>query len=202
MAEPVDSREQLLKVAIDLFAAKGFRGTSIRDIANAMDMSISNIYHYFGSKEGLLLAILEDSSKMLLERLSQVAQLDIDPLERFKALLSTHIQLSSRFSREAKIFNLDEEHLSPEGVEANRRYQRAILDIYRHELETLRRLGVAPAGDAKVLAFNILGVINWKLRWYKPASRLGEEEVSRQMVDFILWGVMGRPGQGGGEAPA
>lgn len=191
-----------MEVALDLFAAKGFRGTSIRDIANAMGMSISNIYHYFGSKEGLLLAILEDSSKMLLERLTQVAQLDIAPLERFKALLSTHIQLSSRFSREAKIFNLDEEHLSPEGVEANRGYQRAILDIYRRELETLRGLEVAPTGDVRVLAFNILGVINWKLRWYKPGSALSEEEVSREMVDFILWGVLGRRGSNSGEAPA
>ena len=202
MPEPGDSKGQLLKAAIDLFAARGFRGTSIRDIANAMDMSISNIYHYFGSKEGLLMAILENSCNMLLERLTQVAHLDIDPLERFTALLGTHIQLSSRFSREAKIFNLDEEHLSPEGVEANRRYQQAILGIYRSELETLRSHGLLNTNNVKVLAFNILGVINWKLRWYKPDGPLSEDEVSREIVDFILRGVLGRRGQGVEETPA
>ncbi len=63
MTQPLENKDKLLKTAIDLFAAKGFKGTSIRDIAQAMGMSISNIYHYFGSKEGLMLAILENSSK-------------------------------------------------------------------------------------------------------------------------------------------
>lgn len=63
MDEVLETREQVIKAAIDLFSTKGFNGTSIRAIANAMGMSISNIYHYFVNKEGLMLAILEQSSK-------------------------------------------------------------------------------------------------------------------------------------------
>jgi AcrR family transcriptional regulator len=44
------NRDKILEASLDLFAAKGFRGTSIRDIANAVGISISNIYHYFGNK--------------------------------------------------------------------------------------------------------------------------------------------------------
>jgi len=59
-----ETKNKTIKVAIALFATKGFKGTSIREISRAMDMSISNIYHYFGNKEGLMLAILEQSSKV------------------------------------------------------------------------------------------------------------------------------------------
>ena len=59
MPKPQTNKDKIIRVAIDLFSAKGFKGTSIRDIASAMGMSISNIYHYFGNKEGLWLAILE-----------------------------------------------------------------------------------------------------------------------------------------------
>ena len=52
MTDPLKGKEKVLQVAIKLFSAKGFKGTSIRDIAQAMNMSISNIYHYFGNKEG------------------------------------------------------------------------------------------------------------------------------------------------------
>ena len=100
MSEHLESKEKLVQVAIELFSTRGFKGTSIRDIANAMGMSISNIYHYFGNKEGLLLAALEHSSKSLVEKLGEISQLDLDPLEHFKLLVKTHIQLSEYYKKE------------------------------------------------------------------------------------------------------
>ena len=40
-------REELLQAALDLFSENGFKGTSIRDIANSLGVSVSVIYHYF-----------------------------------------------------------------------------------------------------------------------------------------------------------
>lgn len=188
-----NSRERIIRTAISLFAARGFRGTSIRDIANAMNMSISNIYHYFGNKEGLLLAILEDSSKRLTETLNQVRRRDLPPTERFLRLVETHLRLSMENNDQGKIFSLDEEHLSPEGERINRRIQRGIFEIYREELGSLVREGYAKSRSLTVLTFNVLGVINWQLRWYRPEGRLSFEEVTQEIVSFILYGVLGRP---------
>ena len=141
MSEPQVSKEKLIKTAIELFSARGFRGTSIRDIAQAMGMSISNIYHYFGNKEGLLLAILEHSSKTLVEKLHEVAGQDSDPLDRFKELVVTHMWLSGSYKKEARIFFLDEEHLSEEGSVVNRQIQKDILLIYRNQLRALQDAG-------------------------------------------------------------
>ena len=82
MTDAQKNKDMIIRVAIDLFSAKGFKGTSIRDIAHAMGMSISNIYHYFGNKDGLLLAILERSSKGLVESLHEISEMDMDPLTR------------------------------------------------------------------------------------------------------------------------
>lgn len=190
MTETADTKEQLMQKAIDLFASRGFKGTSIRDLGKAVDVSISNIYHYFGSKEGLLLAILERSSKMILENLQQVADLSLNPLERFKAILEVHIKLSEKFKKENKIFFMDEEHLSPDGLEINKKTQRAILDIYLKELAALKEAGHLRSRSLRVAAFNILGVINWKLRWYRWDGEMTQEEVTREMIDFILNGVL------------
>lgn len=46
MSEREGSKDKIIEVAIDLFSTMGFKGTSISDIANAMGMSISNIYYY------------------------------------------------------------------------------------------------------------------------------------------------------------
>ncbi len=50
---------QIIQVAERLFAAKGFSGTSIRDIAHEADINVSMISYYFGSKEKLIEALFE-----------------------------------------------------------------------------------------------------------------------------------------------
>ncbi len=186
-----EGKEKLIKVATSLFASKGFRGTSIRDIANAMGMSISNIYHYFDNKEGLLLGILQHSSIPLVRKLRQASDPNLEPLERFKRLLRSHIQHSAEGSKEGKIFLLDEEHLSKEGAEINRKLQREILKIYLSSLRELEAAGYVQCRSITVLAFNILGVLNWTLRWHRPDGKLTLEEITEEVVSFILNGTLG-----------
>jgi AcrR family transcriptional regulator len=54
-----DKREHILKVAEQLFAERGFDGTSVRDIAHGADVNLAMISYYFGSKEKLLESLLE-----------------------------------------------------------------------------------------------------------------------------------------------
>jgi len=185
-----ETKDRLLEVAIDLFATRGYVGTSIRDIAGAMGMSISNIYHYYGSKEGILLAIFEQSAVRLLENLEQVAGLRIDPLERFELLLRTNLTLSGRFQNETKVYTIDKEQFPLEAQEQTRLVQRKILRIYVDQLEALDEAGLLAAGDVTILAFNILGVINWFLRWYRDGNRFTFENVADEIVPFILRGAL------------
>jgi len=191
MDEVLETKEQVIKAAIDLFSTKGFNGTSIRAIANGMGMSISNIYHYFGNKEGLMLAILERSSKRLVDNLRQVSEKEMDPLDRFKLLIETHVRQSEEFRKESKIFFIDEDHLSPEGNEINRQNQREILNIYLNELRTLKELGYLSSRNLTVSAFNILGVINWQLQWYRSGGSLSMDDVAREIVSFVMYGLLG-----------
>lgn len=195
MIDLPENRDRIFEAAVDLFSKKGFRGTSIRDIAHAVDMSLSSIYHHFGNKEGLLLAILQRSAQRTLAELSKISELDMDPLDRFRKLVTTHILLAGGGVKEAKIFFLDEEHLSPSGNNINLSLQRQILGIYLKELRTLQSMGLVRFKSITVLAFNILGVINWCLRWYKPDGPKSLEEISQDMVSFVLQGMLG-PGTG------
>ncbi|OQY50786.1 MAG: hypothetical protein B6240_01075 [Desulfobacteraceae bacterium 4572_87] len=187
----ITNKDRIFKTAISLFSAKGFRGTSIRDIANEMNISISNIYHHFGNKEGLLIAILEHSSERLVKELKEVSELDLPPREKLKRLVETHIRLAGTFTEETKIFFLDEEHLSKEGEKINRNIQRQIYGFYQNVLQDLDEAGLIRCRSIKVLAFNIFGVINWQLRWYRPEGPLSMDEIIDEMFSFIMNGVFG-----------
>jgi len=192
MSEP-GGREELLEAAIALFAERGYVGTSIRDIALAVNRSVSNVYHYFQNKESLWLAILEHSVKGLPERLRTAANGPGEPLERFKQMIRVHLQASTRHFRESKIFSIEEERLSPEGKEVNRRVQLDILTIYVEQVRRLEALGIVHSKHIKILAFNILATINWYLRWYDPTGDMTETEVHDEIIDFIVHGMCGPP---------
>ena len=185
------NKDRIFKTAISLFSAKGFRGTSIRDIANEMHISISNIYHHFGNKEGLLVAILAHSSERLIENLKEVSEQALPPKVKLKKLLETHILLAGTYTEETKIFFLDEEHLSDEGAAINRKIQRQIYGFYKNVLQELDDEGLIECRSIKVLAFNIFGVINWQLRWYRTDGPLSFEEIKEEVVSFIMKGVFG-----------
>jgi len=67
-AAVADTRERVIRAAAELFAARGFAGSSISAIRDASGALPSSIYWEFGSKEGLLLAVLEDSAARWLEQ--------------------------------------------------------------------------------------------------------------------------------------
>ena len=186
-----NSKEELLEVAIDLFSEKGYVGTSIRDIAQAVGRSVSNVYHHFKNKEDLWLAILEYSVQGLPDKLREVAYGEGDPLNNFERLIKVHLEASAQHRRESKIFFIDEERLSPRGKEINRRIQKEILDIYLEQLRILQSHGLIKTQNIKILAFNILGVVNWYLRWHDPQRGMDESEIYDEMVAFILHGALG-----------
>lgn len=193
MSQNQENKEKLIEVASNLFATHGFRGTSIRDIARAMNMSISNIYHYFGNKEGLLLEILKHASALLTEQLHRVEKKDIDPLERFRLMIHSHLRFSKEHLDESKIFFLDKDHLTPEGRETNSKIQREIFQIYTNQLRILANTGYIRSQNITIMAFNIIAMINWHLRWYRPSGKLTLDETIYEIIHFILHGILIKP---------
>jgi AcrR family transcriptional regulator len=190
MNNNLDTREKLLSIAIELFSASGYKGTSIRDIACVMGMSISTIYHYFGSKEALFTAILDEAGARLINSLQEVAALDMDPLERLELLMRTHLRRCTGTVKEARIFFTDEEHIPSEATKINNQIQRQILDLYRTELQRIQATGRVQYSSMTVLALNILGVINWYLLWFRPGGPLSVDQIIDEIVTFIMHGVL------------
>lgn len=186
-------REELLQTAVDLFAARGFKGTSIRDIAKTLGVSVSVIYHYFGNKEGLWSAILDYSVKGLPARLEAALAGGGHALERFRRVLRAHLAASAHYQKESKIFLIDYDRMSAAGDQASKAIQKRVLDVYVGILEEMQAEGLVKSVQTKILAFNVLGVVNWYLRWYRPDGPLAPEEVYEEIVAFVLYGVIGTP---------
>lgn len=189
----VGRREELIQIAVDFFSENGFQGTSIRDIANKLGVSISVIYHYFNNKEELWSAIIEYSVKNLPEKLELAVMGGGHALERLRRLLRAHLTASSDYSKETIIFLSKQDRISEVGELASKEIEIKVLNIYVRILEELQREGWVKTHNIKILAFNVLGVINWYLRWYRPDGPMTADSLYEEIITFILYGAVGVP---------
>lgn len=73
-ANDVRARDRLFRAAIELFNRRGYAATTVREIVEAAGVTKPVLYYYFGSKEGIYLAILEDARKAFQARVDAVQQ--------------------------------------------------------------------------------------------------------------------------------
>lgn len=117
-----DRREEILRVASELFARNGFHGTSMDDLGSSVGMSGPALYRYFPGKEAILSAMLIDISERLLAGGRQRVDEPHDPPERLDFLVDFHVD-----------FALDDPHL----IDVQARELDAMTD---EDQRTVRRL--------------------------------------------------------------
>ncbi|RCW45290.1 TetR family transcriptional regulator [Halopolyspora algeriensis] len=91
-----ERERQILEVAEEVFATRGYQTTSMDDIAQRVGLSKPMLYEYFGSKDGLLLACLERARRELLESTTAAAANAVGP----EQLLHDGLLAFFRFSDE------------------------------------------------------------------------------------------------------
>lgn len=86
-SDPQKTRERILKRATEEFAAKGFDGARVDTIARRCKLAKNMLYHYFGSKEGLFIAVLEQMYETLRARQDDFSIRGTDPVDGMRQLI-------------------------------------------------------------------------------------------------------------------
>jgi AcrR family transcriptional regulator len=144
-AEPDDTRTRVLRAAAELFATRGFAGTSISAIRAASGVLPSSIYWEFGSKQGILAAVLEDSADRWLDQAAQSALRAVEesratgrrPIEAHFAYLAEELTERPEFLRLLLLLALERREGDPATIAAVRR----VRDRATRGLATVFRLG-------------------------------------------------------------
>ncbi len=200
LGEPTRRRE-IVAAAAGLFRAKGFRATTMEDIGGAVGLLRGSLYYHIDGKEKLLYEIVEAGTHGLVSGLHEVARSPRPPAERVREAILNHLRVLAERADYAAVFlneipNLRDPHL-----------RRALLRLVKHYERLFVQLieeGVAAGdfrngGDARAIAYAILGMGNWALRWYRPDGRLSIERIAAEFADLVLEGLR-RRGRDGREA--
>jgi AcrR family transcriptional regulator len=86
------ARHRIIRAAAELFAEKGMADTTMEEIAASSDVSVGTVYNYFGTKNALLLAgVEEETEKMISAGMATLAHPGDDPLAAVKRLIHVYL---------------------------------------------------------------------------------------------------------------
>lgn len=168
----------ILSAAVQMIAARGYHGTSVRDIAGFAGLSAGSIYNHFGSKHELLVTILVRGGEALVEA-TERALLDApaEPAQRLDAIVRTHVGVHAENPLESYIGNSELRSLDPVALErviANRDAQQRIFD--RVVADGVRRGGFHTDNPVEASRF-VVTACTAVAMWFRPGGAATEEQV-------------------------
>ncbi|HMJ37744.1 MAG TPA: TetR/AcrR family transcriptional regulator [Baekduia sp.] len=187
------SEGQILEAALDVFAAKGYHGSTIREIAVRAGVSVAGLYHHFSSKRDLLERLMDDTMDGLLDQTERaVAGLDDAPVELLRATVGTHVRFHIDFQRQSFVGNTEIRSLdSParERILVKRDRQRAHFEAaVAAGLRTGAFTTAHPAEATRALVTMCTAVA----AWYRADRPLTPDQLVERYCDLALQMVVAR----------
>lgn len=159
-------REALLDAAAAMFAAKGYDGTSIRDIAGAVGMLPGSLYYHFKSKDDLLIAVYRKGVARFEAAIDDaLGSTGGDPWQAIEAACAAHLSILLDGGDYARIVNPEFVRSFPADMLPTLNAER---DRYeRHFEKLIAALPLEPETDRWLFKVALFGSLNWSQTWYR-----------------------------------
>ena len=182
-------RRELTREAARLFAQKGYHGTSIGDIAEALGVQKGSLYAHIASKEDLLYETMRDGADAFHAALDAIPE-DTQAVERIRLALRGHLRVVAEQLDVATVFVQEWRYLEGERrdeiVAERRRYEERIRELFREgrELSELRA-----DLDETAAALLLLSAANWAYTWLRPGR--DTDEIADCFFALLVDGMRG-----------
>ena len=182
-------RQELTREAARLFAEKGYHGTSVGDLAQAMGVQKGSLYAHIESKQDLLWEIASEGAAAFHGALDELPP-KASAVERIRLALRGHLRVVAEQLDVATVFTREWRYLSDERREAfvaeRRRYEERIRELFREGRDQGELRSDLEEGAAARL---FLSAANWAYTWLQPGR--DTEELADRFFRLLIDGMRG-----------
>ncbi|PKM51963.1 MAG: TetR/AcrR family transcriptional regulator [Firmicutes bacterium HGW-Firmicutes-7] len=186
----MDNRMQIMEVALDLFSLHGFDAVGVQEIVGRAGITKPTLYHYFGSKSGLLQTILKENYNKLELSIKEAAKYEGDlPLTLHK-IVTAYISFSNINHRFYRM------HISMMYSPTESEAFKAVYPYVQNQLEIIEQLFILAVKDHgnmrgrhKPYALSLLGLINTYIQMCFSGNIALDNEVEFKLVHQFMHGI-------------
>lgn len=191
-SEDSTTRDRILAAAASALSTRGYARTHLADIARLANLQPPAVYHYFGSRDDLVAAVMREGQRLVrhhVEAALASLRADADVAERIAAAVEAHLRLELELSDFARAVTRNAGHLPADLRSDLARESREFHDVWRSLLEQAVHAGVLHHGiDLHAARMLVIGALNWATEWWRPVIPIDEVVVAAQTM--VLSGLL------------
>jgi AcrR family transcriptional regulator len=195
--EYATKRKEIVSIAAKIFKQKGFHSTNINSIAEEAGIDRASLYYYVSGKDELFKEVVFEATVKNVEFVEIIAGSDAAPLDKIrqiilgmmKAFRDQYPYMFVFVQEEMGKIADDSKGRATEMRSLGRRFDKSVIAIIQSGLDdgTIR-----PLGEARLIAFGIIGMLNWSHRWFRPDRGYSAETVGTTYADMVISGLAGQ----------
>jgi len=179
-------RNAIRKAAIRLFNSWGYEATSVKRIAQALNMAAANLYNYYASKEDLLFDIMRCQLQQVLARERRIVEDHQHPAERLRALASDLVMHDLSDPLDAFVGRHDLRGLTGAHRETITEMMGAVRSIWIATIAQGTSEEAFMKDDPKLAALVVLGLCSSVSSWYTPTGEYTSEQVANYAAESAV----------------
>ena len=184
---------EIYEQATRLFAERGFAGTSLQDIAEAVGLTRPALYYYVKGKDELLAKLVAEITEESAASIGAIVRRgDLDPAAKLRAIVKASVHRQAEHAARFRLLLLSEAELPAEIAAAHDAGRRAVLKSIAQVIDRGIEEGVFRPVDARIAALGVLGMNNWVAWWFTP-GRDRIETVAEELADLAVAALLNAP---------
>jgi AcrR family transcriptional regulator len=187
-------RDELLRIAGAHFAQRGFKNTTVRDIADAAGILSGSLYHHFDSKESMVDELLSTFQTALFETYDDIVGSKLDARAKVDAVVRASFAAIHDHHDEVAIFQGDATYLMTfDRFAYLRQHNERFRAMWLELLEEGTRTGALRQDLDPELTYRFIRDTVWvAVNWYRPGGELTADEVADQYLSILFDGLTPR----------
>ena len=186
-------RERIVRATGRLFSDKGYHGTSMADIGQAVGLEKGSLYTHISTKQEVLRELVECGAAAFMAAIAPVVAASAPAPEKLRLALRAHLRVVAEHPDLATVFLQEWRRLEGEP----RQHIGALRDQYEElwrgiVAEGVRDGALRSDADPHYVALLLLSAGNWAYQWFDPHGALDADTVADRFIEIVLAGILPR----------
>ena len=186
---PISRRQQIVYEAGCLFREKGYKATSMRDIAVQVDMEAASLYNHIKSKHDILSDLLFYIARRFQRGMKEINESSSSSLEKIKALIVLHIKLTTEDTHAIGLLTRDWRHLKEPELSNFVAIRNSYSEDFLALINAGMKEGAIKKANSEIVLNTIFSSLSWLYVWYTTDKNISPEELEVQITDLLVNGI-------------
>ena len=186
----ISRKEQILNTAVKLFKEKGYSASSMRDLAQELDIKAASLYSHIKSKEEILQIICFNVANDFFQSLDGIEKNNFTGKTRINAAIHSHIGVIAKNRDKVVVFLNEWKHMGEpyisDFIEMRNQYESKFKEYLQYGIGK----GEFEIDDLDFTTLTILSSLNWTSNWFKNDGKLTENEIANKLSTILIKGIL------------